>query len=153
MNKITLTVNGQLVSAEIDGTVRLLDFLRETLDLTGTKEGCGVGECGACTVILNGRAVHACLTLAAQCDNAEISTVEGLEADVTGRALQQAFVEQGGVQCGFCTPGVLMSAKALLDKTPSPSEEQILDAMEGNICRCTGYQPILNSIRQVIDKK
>ena len=134
MSKISLQVNGQAVSGDVDGSTRLLDFVRDSLELTGTKEGCAVGECGACTVILNGDAVCSCLVLAAQCDNAT------------------AFVEHGGVQCGFCTPGVLMSAKALLDKNPKPSDEELLDALEGNICRCTGYQPILQSLRAVIDK-
>lgn len=151
MNRITLTVNGQTVSAEVDGSTRLLDFVRNELDLTGTKEGCSVGECGACTVILNGDAVCSCLVLAAQCDGATVSTVEGLNQDDTGRKLQESFVEHGGVQCGFCTPGVLMSTKALLDKNAKPSEQEVLDALEGNMCRCTGYQPILNSVKAVIN--
>ena len=150
MSKITLQVNGQTVSGDVDGNTRLLDFVRESLDLTGTKEGCAVGECGACTVILNGDAVCSCLVLAAQCDNASVTTVEGLAADQLGKRLQESFIENGGVQCGFCTPGVLMSAKALLDKNAKPSEQELLDALEGNICRCTGYQPILQSLRSVI---
>jgi len=152
MSKISLQVNGKTVSGEVEGNTRLLDFVRDTLDLTGTKEGCAVGECGACTVIMNGDAVCSCLVLAAQCDNAMITTVEGLASDSLGQKLQTAFVEHGGVQCGFCTPGVLMSAKALLDKTPKPSDQELLDALEGNICRCTGYQPILQSLRAVIDQ-
>ncbi|MBP9149520.1 MAG: (2Fe-2S)-binding protein [Rhodoferax sp.] len=151
MSQISLQVNGQTVSGDVDGSTRLLDFVRDTLNLTGTKEGCAVGECGACTVIMNGDAVCSCLVLAAQCDNATVTTVEGLASDSLGQKLQTAFVEHGGVQCGFCTPGVLMSAKALLDKTPKPSEQELLDALEGNICRCTGYQPILQSLRAVID--
>ena len=151
MSQISLQVNGQTVSGDVDGSTRLLDFVRDTLNLTGTKEGCAVGECGACTVIMNGDAVCSCLVLAAQCDNATVTTVEGLSTDSLGQKLQTAFVEHGGVQCGFCTPGVLMSAKALLDKTPKPSEQELLDALEGNICRCTGYQPILQSLRAVID--
>lgn len=152
MSKISLQVNGQTVSADVEGNTRLLDFVRDSLDLTGTKEGCAVGECGACTVILNGDAVCSCLVLAAQCDNATLTTVEGLASDSLGQKLQTAFVEHGGVQCGFCTPGVLMSAKALLDKNPKPSDQELLDALEGNICRCTGYQPILQSLRAVIDQ-
>ena len=152
MSKISLRVNGQAVSGDVDGSTRLLDFVRDSLELTGTKEGCAVGECGACTVILNGDAVCSCLVLAAQCDNATITTVEGLASDSLGQELQTAFIEHGGGQCGFCTPGVLMSAKALLDKNPKPSDEELLDALEGNICRCTGYQPILQSLRAVIDK-
>lgn len=151
MSQISLQVNGQTVSGDVDGSTRLLDFVRDTLNLTGTKEGCAVGECGACTVIMNGDAVCSCLVLAAQCDNATVTTVEGLASDSLGQKLQAAFVEHGGVQCGFCTPGVLMSAKALLDKTPKPSEQELLDALEGNICRCTGYQPILQSVHAVID--
>ena len=150
MSKITLQVNGQTVSGDVDGNTRLLDFVRESLNLTGTKEGCAVGECGACTVILNGDAVCSCLVLAAQCDKASVTTVEGLATDPVGKKLQESFVEHGGVQCGFCTPGVLMSAKALLDKNAQPSEQELLDALEGNICRCTGYQPILQSLRSVI---
>ena len=151
MSKITLKVNGQTVSGDVDGNTRLLDFVRDSLELTGTKEGCAVGECGACTVVLNGNAVCSCLVLAAQCDNATITTVEGLALDNVGKKLQESFVENGGVQCGFCTPGVLMSAKALLDKNAKPSEQEVLDALEGNICRCTGYQPILQSLRSVIN--
>ena len=150
MSKITLNVNGQTVSGDVEGNIRLLDFVRDSLELTGTKEGCAVGECGACTVILNGEAVCSCFVLAAQCDNATVTTVEGLALDNVGKKLQEAFVENGGVQCGFCTPGVLMSAKALLDKNAKPNEQEVLDAMEGNICRCTGYQPILQSLRSVI---
>lgn len=150
MSKITLKVNGQTVSGDVDGNTRLLDFVRDSLELTGTKEGCAVGECGACTVVLNGNAVCSCLVLAAQCDNANVTTVEGLALDNVGKKLQESFVENGGVQCGFCTPGVLMSAKALLDKNAKPSEQEVLDALEGNICRCTGYQPILQSVRSVI---
>ena len=150
MSKITLNVNGQTVSGDVEGNIRLLDFVRDSLELTGTKEGCAVGECGACTVILNGEAVCSCLVLAAQRDNATVTTVEGLALDNVGKKLQDSFVENGGVQCGFCTPGVLMSAKALLDKNPKPNEQEVLDAMEGNICRCTGYQPILQSLRSVI---
>lgn len=151
MSKITLKVNGQTVSGDVDGNTRLLDFVRDSLELTGTKEGCAVGECGACTVVMNGNAVCSCLVLAAQCDNANVTTVEGLALDNVGKKLQESFVENGGVQCGFCTPGVLMSAKALLDKNAKPSEQEVLDALEGNICRCTGYQPILQSLRSVIN--
>ncbi len=152
MKEITLKVNGQTISGSVDDSTRLLDFVRDSLQLTGTKEGCAVGECGACTVILNGDAVCSCLVLAAQCDNATLTTVEGLASDSVGKQLQDAFVENGGVQCGFCTPGFLMSAKALLDKNAKPNEQELLTALEGNICRCTGYQPILQSIKSVIDR-
>ena len=152
MKEITLKVNGQTISGSVDDSTRLLDFVRDSLQLTGTKEGCAVGECGACTVILNGDAVCSCLVLAAQCDNATLTTVEGLASDSVGKQLQDAFVENGGVQCSFCTPGFLMSAKALLDKNAKPNEQELLTALEGNICRCTGYQPILQSIKSVIDR-
>lgn len=150
MNRIRLTVNGVRVERTVDDNRRLLDFLREDLQLTGTREGCSVGECGACTVIMNGKSVCSCLMLAVQCDGAEVTTIEALHKDKVGRRLQQEFVRHGGVQCGFCTPGVLMSTKALLDKYPDPSDQQIEDALEGNLCRCTGYRPIIKSIKAVL---
>lgn len=152
MKVIELKVNGICVRREVDDNRRLIDFLREDLQLTGTKEGCSVGECGACTVILEGKAVCSCLLLAAQCDGAQITTVEALRHDKIGQRLQSAFVRHGGVQCGFCTPGFLMSAKALLDATPHPSDRQIYDALEGNLCRCTGYRPIIKSIKAVLEE-
>lgn len=150
MNTISLKVNGIRVEKQVDDNRRLLDFLREDLQLTGTKEGCSVGECGACTIIMNGKSLCSCLLLAAQCDGAEITTIEALQFDEPGRKLQQAFVRHGGVQCGFCTPGVLMSTKALLDKHPQPDDSQIAEALEGNLCRCTGYHPIITSIKAVL---
>jgi carbon-monoxide dehydrogenase small subunit len=152
MNVIELKVNGIRVQRQVDDNRRLIDFLRDDLQLTGTKEGCSVGECGACTVILDGKAVCSCLLLAAQCDGAQITTVEALRHDKIGQRLQSAFVRHGGVQCGFCTPGFLMSAKALLDATPQPSDRQIHDALEGNLCRCTGYRPIIKSIKAVLEE-
>lgn len=152
MKVIEMKVNGICVRREVDDNRRLIDFLREDLQLTGTKEGCSVGECGACTVILEGKAVCSCLLLAAQCDGAQITTVEALRHDKIGQRLQSAFVRHGGVQCGFCTPGFLMSAKALLDATPHPSDRQIYDALEGNLCRCTGYRPIIKSIKAVLEE-
>ncbi|MDR7344171.1 carbon-monoxide dehydrogenase small subunit [Pantoea alhagi] len=152
MNVIELKVNGIRVRREVDDNRRLIDFLREDLQLTGTKEGCSVGECGACTVIMAGKAVCSCLLLAAQCDGAQITTVEALRHDKIGQRLQNAFVRHGGVQCGFCTPGFLMSAKALLDATPQPNDRQIYDALEGNLCRCTGYRPIIKSIKAVLEQ-
>ena len=151
MTQITLTINDEQMTVDVDGNVRLLDFVRDKMHLTGTKEGCAVGECGACTVIMNGDSVCSCMVLAAQCDGAVITTIEGVSEDPLAKALQDSFVETGGVQCGFCTPGVLMSSKALLDKTPEPTDEQLMDALEGNLCRCTGYQPIIKSIRAVIE--
>ena len=150
MSKIKVKVNGKLIDAQVTGQMRLLDFVRDKLNLTATKEGCAVGECGACTVIMDGHAVCSCLVLAEQCDGAEITTLEGLSNDPMAKKLQNAFVEHGGVQCGFCTPGVLMSTSALLAKHPQPSDEQLLDALEGNICRCTGYEPIIQSIHAAL---
>ena len=150
MSKIKVKVNGTLIDAQVTGQMRLLDFVRDKLNLTATKEGCAVGECGACTVIMDGNAVCSCLVLAEQCDGAEITTLEGLSNDPMAKKLQNAFVEHGGVLCGFCTPGVLMSTSALLAKHPQPSDEQLLDALEGNICRCTGYQPIIQSIHAAL---
>ncbi|NUU68542.1 (2Fe-2S)-binding protein [Enterobacteriaceae bacterium BIT-l23] len=150
MHRIELKVNGISVHHDVEDNQRLIDFLRDDLRLTGTKEGCSVGECGACTVIVDGKAVCSCLLLAAQCDGAEVVTVEALRHDKVGQRLQAAFVRHGGVQCGFCTPGVLMSAKALLDSTPQPTNAQIHDALEGNLCRCTGYAPIIKSIKAVL---
>ena len=150
MNRINLTVNGVIQQLEVDDNVRLLDVVRDQLKLTGTKEGCAVGECGACTVIMDDQAVCSCLVLAAQCDGTEVTTIEGVKLDPVAQKLQNAFVTEGGVQCGFCTPGVLMSSKALLDENSHPSETEIVDALEGNLCRCTGYQPILHSIKSVI---
>jgi len=150
MNHIELKVNGIRVSHDVEDNLRLIDFLRETLHLTGTKEGCSVGECGACTVIMDGKSVCSCLLLAAQCNGAEVTTVEALHHDPVGKKLQNAFVRHGGVQCGFCTPGVLMSAKALLDANPSPDDDELKEALEGNLCRCTGYQPIITSIKAVL---
>jgi len=148
MIDLKITVNGTCHSLKVDESKRLLDVIREDLGLTGTKEGCAIGECGACTVIMNGEAVNSCLILAAQAEGAEIETVENLERDATLSRLQKAFVENGAIQCGFCTSGMLMSAKALLDKNPHPTEAEIREALAGNLCRCTGYIPILNSVNQ-----
>ena len=149
MIELRCTVNGKDVELDVEDSMRLLDVLREKLDLTGTKEGCGIGECGACTVIMDGAAVCSCTVLAAQAQGAVIQTVESLEEDGVLSQLQQAFLKHGAIQCGFCTPGMLMSAKALLDKNPSPTEAEIKKALEGNLCRCTGYVPILDAIKSV----
>ena len=149
MTNVQFTVNGKATQLELDDSMRLIDVLREKLDLTGTKEGCGIGECGACTVILNGEAVCSCLILAGQLEGAEVETVENLEQDGVLSSLQQAFLDHGAVQCGICTPGMLMSAKALLDRNPHPTEEEIKTALEGNLCRCTGYIPILDAVKDV----
>ena len=150
MNKITLKINNITKTLEVNPSLRLLDLIRDEFELTGTKEGCGVGECGACTVIIDGEAVNSCLVMATQVNGAVIETVENLET--TSPELQEAFVDNGAVQCGFCTPGMLMSAKALLNKIPDPSELQIKTAIEGNMCRCTGYIPITKSIKAAADK-
>jgi carbon-monoxide dehydrogenase small subunit len=145
---IHFVLNGLEVSAEVAPHHSLLTLLREQFDLYGAKEGCGVGECGACTVIVDGLAVNACLLPALEVDGARVETIEGLAApDGTLHPIQQAFVDLGAIQCGFCTPGMVMSAKALLDHNPSPSEEEIRTAIEGNLCRCTGYHQIVEAIK------
>lgn len=148
--RISFVLNGKKRTDDVDPARRLLDYLREDLHLTGTKEGCGEGECGACTVILNGRAVHACLTLTGQIDGCELLTIEGLEAeDGSLSPLQQSFADHGAIQCGFCTPGMVMSAQALLMENPSPDEAEIRNAIAGNICRCTGYREVIRAIQAV----
>lgn len=144
--KLQLEVNGKSIVCETDGNKRLIDFLRDDLGLTGTKEGCSEGECGACTVIVDGRAVPSCLVLTGQVDGSRILTVEGLEKNGELDILQKKFIEHGAVQCGFCTPGFLMSAKALLLQKKNPTLEEIKRAVEGNLCRCTGYKKILEAI-------
>ena len=150
-HKITVTVNGSTEMVDVPSNMTLLQLLRERLVLTGAKNGCAAGECGACTVILNGEPVNSCMVLAAECDGAEIITVEGLAHDGQLDPVQQAIIEQGGVQCGFCTPGILISARALLDRNPHPSEYEIRDALIGNLCRCTGYLRIIDAVKQAAD--
>ena len=148
--KIHFTLNGRAVECETDAQTRLLDLLRETLALTGTKEGCGSGECGACTVIVDGEAVNSCLYLAAEIDGRELLTIEGLASeDGTLHPIQKAFVENGGIQCGYCSPGMILSAKALLDENANANEVEIKEAIAGNLCRCTGYVQIIDSIKSV----
>ena len=150
---VTLTVNGENYDIEIEPNRLLLYALREDIGLTGTKEGCSIGVCGACSVTVGGRLVSSCLTLAVACDGKEIATIEGLAKDGALHPLQQAFVEYGGLQCGICTPGQIIAAKALLDEKPQPSEEEIKEWMSGNLCRCTGYYKILESVMAVVDGK
>ena len=150
--RIRLTVNGKVHEREVDAETRLLDLLREDLHLTGTKEGCGEGECGACTVLIDGRPVNSCLVLALQADGADVLTIEGLADGGKLHPIQQAFVDAGGVQCGFCTPGFIMSVFALLRDTPDPSDEEIRTALEGNLCRCTGYEKILDAVRLAAER-
>jgi aerobic carbon-monoxide dehydrogenase small subunit len=145
--QLLLTVNGMTHEVEARPTARLLDVLRDQLGLTGTKEGCAEGECGACTVIVDGRAVNSCVMLAVQARGKEILTVEGLAQDGELDLLQQKFVEYGAVQCGYCTPGMLMSAKALLMGNPIPSDQDIRIALAGNLCRCTGYSAIVAAVK------
>lgn len=144
--RLEATINGRVVSADIDPRLTLLDVLRDNFGLTGTKRGCEVGECGACTVLLDGVAVNACLVPAPQAEGRQITTVEGLAEGQTLTPLQEAFLDHEAVHCGYCTPGMLMSAKALLEHTPSPSEEEIRVAISGNICRCSGYMQIVEAI-------
>lgn len=152
MNRINvnLNVNGKEVTLKVGPKERLIDTLREQLNLTGTKEGCSIGECGACTVILNGEAVSSCLILTGQIGGSEVLTIEGLEVAGKLDPLQKAFIDYQAVQCGFCTPGMLMSAKALLTKNPHPSREEIKTTLEGNLCRCTGYEQIIEAIESVV---
>lgn len=144
---MTFAVNGRSRTVDAPPLARLLDILRGPLGLTGTKEGCGEGECGSCTVLLDGVPVNACLVVAGQCDGRKILTVEGLSAKHALSDLQDAFVKDGGAQCGICTPGILMAAHALLASNPQPGEGEIRESIAGNICRCTGYQRIVESIR------
>lgn len=146
--EITFTFNGNSMTATVEDHWTLLYFIREELGYTGTKEGCGSGECGACTVIVDGSAVNSCLYLAAELDGRSLVTIEGLASpDGTLHPIQKAFVDNGGIQCGFCSPGMILSAKALLDQAPNASEVEIQEAIAGNLCRCTGYLQIMESIK------
>lgn len=144
---IKLTVNGQPHELETRPDIRLLDVLRDELNLTGVKEGCSEGECGACTVLIDGEAVNSCLVLVGQVDGANITTIEGLKNGEELHPLQEAFIKAGAVQCGYCTPGMILSAKALLDKNPDPSIEDIKKGISGNLCRCTGYKKIVEAVK------
>ena len=147
MTKVSMTVNGKAVSGEVKGNTLLSDFLREDLRLTGTHVGCDTSQCGACVVHVNGQAVKSCTMFAAEADGAEVGTIEGqANADGSLNVIQQAFQDHHGLQCGFCTPGMVMSAAALLKDNPKPSEAEIRDYLEGNICRCTGYHNIVKAI-------
>lgn len=144
--KLKFTLNHRACEVEAGAHERLLDILRDRLGLTGTKEGCGIGECGACTVIVDGNAVNACLTLGAEVEGKHVLTIEGIAEDGELSPIQQAMLKHHAFQCGFCTPGMVMSAKALLDKNPHPSREEIKTAIAGNLCRCTGYEQIISAI-------
>ena len=143
---IKFKLNGRDIEIEADSSMRLIDLLRDGLGLTGTKEGCGEGECGACTVIIDGKTANSCLVLAAQVKGRELLTIEGVKQGEILHPIQQAFIDEGAVQCGFCTPGMILSAKALLDKNQSPTEQDVKVAISGNLCRCTGYKKIEKAI-------
>lgn len=145
---LRLTINGQSVERAVPAQRLLVDFLRYDLGLTGTKEACGIGVCGACTVLVNGKMTSSCITLAAQVNGKSVTTVEGLASEGRLHPVQQAFIEMGGFQCGICTPGQVMAAKALLDANPRPTDEEVREWMMGNLCRCTGYYKILDSVRK-----
>ncbi len=149
---IQCSINGKNWLGTVPPNFRLLDFLREVLGLTGTKEGCGEGECGACTVILDGRAVNSCLLLAAEADGHEILTIEGLAHEGRLDPLQESFIEEGAVQCGYCIPGMILSAKALLVENPEPTEHDIKRALAGNLCRCTGYVKIIRAVQSAAER-
>ena len=148
MTTIKLTVNRQPVEREVENQRLLVDFLRETLGLTGTHTGCDTSQCGACVVLVDGRAVKSCTMLAVQADGHEVTTIEAMADGATLHPIQQAFVDCHGLQCGFCTPGMVMSAASLLSGNPQPSDEEIRHALEGNLCRCTGYVNIVEAVRQ-----
>jgi len=149
---ITVTINGARERLDVPSNMTLLQMLRDKLALTGTKNGCEAGECGACTVLVNGEPVNSCMMLAVEADGCEILTVEGLAPEGRLSPLQQAFVEHNAVQCGFCTPGMLMSAHALLQRNPRPTEEQIKQALVGNLCRCTGYVRIIRAVQAAAEE-
>jgi aerobic carbon-monoxide dehydrogenase small subunit len=145
--KIQVTLNGKKTELEVPSHRLLLDLLRDEIGLTGTKEGCGTGDCGACTVLLNGKPVNSCLIFSGELDGADIVTIEGLKIGPELHPVQRAFVQDGGVQCGYCTSGMLMMSKALLDENPDPSEDDIRFAISGNLCRCTGYAKIVKAVQ------
>jgi carbon-monoxide dehydrogenase small subunit len=144
--KIMLKVNGKAYQVESKPSATLLSLLRDQLELTGSKDGCQEGECGTCTVLLDGAPVNSCLTLAAQCNGKEVVTIEGVAKNGNLHPVQQAFIDSGAVQCGFCTPGMIISAVALLDKNPDPTDTEIRSALAGNLCRCTGYNKIIDAV-------
>lgn len=151
MKKIlTFNVNGEVKEVLVDGTETLLFVLRERLNLKGTKEGCGRGDCGACTVLLNGKPVNSCLVLAMTVNGMDITTIEGLEKDGELNPIQKAFIDNGAVQCGYCTPGMILTTKSLLEENSKPSDEEIKHYLEGNLCRCTGYVSIMRAVKSLI---
>ncbi len=151
-NKISITVNGKMHTAEVEARTLLVDFIREHLSLTGTHIGCDTSSCGACTIHMDGKAIKSCTVLAVQADGSELTTVEGLSKNGELHPMQEGFREEHGLQCGFCTPGMMMAATDLLKRNPSPSEHEIREALEGNFCRCTGYHNIVKSIQYAAGK-
>ncbi len=150
-HKVTLTVNGTLEQVDVPSHMTLLQMLREKLAMTGTKNGCSAGECGACTVLLNNEPVNSCLVLAVECEGAEVVTIEGLAKEGQLDIVQKTIMDTGGVQCGFCTPGMLIMARSLLDRNPHPSEFEIRDTLSGNLCRCTGYARIILAVQKAAE--
>lgn len=150
--EVRFKLNGKEVEVTTKPSLRLIDLLRDYFNLTGTKEGCGVGECGACTVLMNGCAVNSCLVLAAQANDSEIVTIEGIAEGEVLSSLQKNFLVHGAVQCGFCTPGMVLSASALLNQKSNPTDEEIKDAIAGNLCRCTGYKQIVDAIKETMNE-
>lgn len=149
---INFTLNGEVIDHEVEVNKTLLKMIREDFDLTGAKEGCGAGECGACTVIMDGKAVNACLVLAVEAEGCDLLTIEGLATEEALDPLQTAFIENAALQCGYCTPGMIMTAKALLNENPHPTENEIKEGISGNLCRCTGYKKIIEAIQIVADQ-
>ncbi len=149
---INFTLNGEEIDHEVEVNKTLLKMIREDFDLTGAKEGCGAGECGACTVIMDGKAVNACLVLAVEAEGCDLLTIEGLATEEALDPLQTAFIENAALQCGYCTPGMIMTAKALLNENPHPTENEIKEGISGNLCRCTGYKKIIEAIQIVADQ-
>lgn len=150
--ELSMTINGKLHTAKVDPAMRLLDLLRDVFNFTGVKEGCAEGECGACTIIMNGQLVNSCMVLAGQADGQEIITIEGAKDDKIMSLLQDAFEEAGAVQCGFCTPGMILAAKVLLTNNPYPTKKEIREGISGNLCRCTGYTKIVSAIQMTKEK-
>ena len=151
-HSVKIVVNGERHHLTVGSEMTLLEVLRDRLGLKGVKEGCSKGECGACTVLVDGRPVNSCLLLAVEADGKEIITIEGVERDGQLNPIQEEFIEHGAVQCGFCTPGMIISAKYLIENNPDPSEEEIREAISGNLCRCTGYVRIISAIKSAVDK-
>ena len=152
-HRISIMINGEYEQVDISSNTTLLQMLRDKLALTGTKNGCNAGECGACTVLLDGEPVNSCMVLAVECDGMQVVTVEGLVKDGVLDPVQQTIIEHGGVQCGFCTPGILISSRALIDRTPDPSDDDIREALVGNLCRCTGYLRIVDAVKDAASRQ